>query len=395
MVIPHDFYVLFTKFSYYKYNRVWLSFEHILEPVMIAKESPAPAEVLDDDVDIVDAVQDQSLAIPQYSITSYGIDYDVEGLVRRLNKEDIVIPKFQRDFVWNQAISSRFIESLLLGLPVPGIFLYRMDDDRYQVIDGQRRVRSLQSYYEGSFQGKPFKLVRLDNTSKFQGLTYEELDGIDRRRLDNSIIHATVIKQEKPDDNGSSKFSIFERLNTNAKPLSAQEIRAAIYLGEFNNLLVELNANKSWRSLFGKKHSRKRDEELILRFLALFFCTDSYSSPMKKFLNNFMSGNRHLKRYPADQIRRMFEDTVDTILQKIGERAFIPTRAVNAALCDSLMIGIARRLESGPILSDLHSSYSELRNSDEYIDLISDTTSAPERLRRRVKLATNAFAKVE
>lgn len=344
------------------------------------------------DVDVVDEYEDQTLAIPQYSITSYGIDYDVEGLVKRMNNGDILIPAFQREFVWSHAISSRFIESLLLGLPVPGIFLYRMEDDRYQVIDGQQRVKTLQYFYAGKFVNRPFPLVKLE--SKFNGLTFKDLEGRDRRRLNDSIIHATVIRQDKPDDNGSSKFSIFQRLNTNAKPLSSQEIRAAIYQGGFNELLYELNKDEAWRHLFGKKHSRKRDEELILRFLALYYGSHQYKSPMKRFLNEFMHDNRYLKESPALEFRPLFEQTVHVILEKIGEKAFVPTRAVNAALCDSLMIGIARRLESGPIRSDITQNYNVLRDNVEFKDLIADTTSAPDRVRQRIQFAIDAFADV-
>lgn len=346
----------------------------------------------DADVVVVDEYEDQTLEIPQYSITSYGIDFDVHGLVKRLNNDDILIPAFQREFVWSRAISSRFVESLLLGLPVPGIFLYRMEDDRYQVIDGQQRVKSLQHFYAGKFDDKPFSLVKLE--SKFNGLTIEDLDGRDRRRLNDSIIHATVIRQDKPDDNGSSKFSIFQRLNTNAKPLSSQEIRAAIYQGEFNELLYELNGYNGWRLLFGKRHSRKRDEELILRFLALYYGSGRYKSPMKRFLNEFMNEHRHLKESPAEDFRPVFDRTVQTISEKIGQRAFIPTRAVNAALCDSLMIGIARRLESGAIESNIKKNYEDLRDNEEFKDLIADTTSAPDRVRRRIQIAIDAFAKV-
>lgn len=359
---------------------------------MIAKPV-ANAVDSDIDIEVVDEYEDQTLAIPQYSITSYGIDYDVEGLVRRLNKKEILIPEFQREFVWNQAISSRFIESLLLGLPVPGIFLYRMEDDRYQVIDGQQRIKTLQYFYAGEFNERPFNLVKLE--SKFQGLSYESLEGADRRRLDNSTIRATVIRQDMPDDNGSSKYSIFERLNTNAKPLSSQEIRAAIYQGAFNELLYALNSNDSWRSLFGKRHTRKRDEELILRFLALYYHVDDYRSPMKRFLNDFMNANRDLATYSSEHMRPLFENTVEEILTQIGPRAFIPTRAVNAALCDSLMIGIARRRCAGPIEAEIRYRYEDLRNNAEFEELIADTTSAPERVRRRIQLATDAFADAE
>ena len=347
------------------------------------------------DESIRDDTADESIAIPQYTITSYGIDYDVAGLVRRLQGDEILVPDFQRQFVWSQATASRFIESLLLGLPVPGIFLYRLQNDRYQVIDGQQRLRSLRFYYELEFDGHPFKLIRLDEKSKFAGLSYRDLSGADRRRLDNSIIHTTVVRQDKPDDNGSSKYSIFERLNTNAMPLSPQEIRSAIYQGKFNDLLRELNGNHAWRTLFGNQHSRRRDEELILRFLALYSCASDYGSSMKRFLNEFMFKNKNLPIDQSKEFQKLFEITVATILDKFGDRAFKPKRAINAALCDSLMVAVARRLQDRPILSDLSSPYEALRGDPEFDDLIGATTSRPDRLRRRLELATKAFASVE
>ena len=352
------------------------------------------AQVLDesiDDVYVNETNDDESVAIPQYTITSYGWDFDVHGLVRRLQEGEIVVPDFQRDFVWTPAISSRFIESLLLGLPVPGIFLYRMENDRFQVIDGQQRLKTLRRFREGQFNGKPVKLVGLE--SDFDQKTYKELSGSDRRRLDNSIIHATVIRQDQPDDNGSSKFSIFERLNTNAKPLSPQEIRAAIYQGAFNDLLFELNQNQDWRSLFGKKHSRKRDEELILRFLALESAVGNYKLPMKRFLNDFMFKNRNLELESADEMRNLFAGVVHAIRSEIGKDALKPARAVNAALSDALLVAMASRIDNqGASDFDIKARYDALLQDAEFLESISGGTAQPAKVRRRIELATRAFS---
>src|ERR1043165_4796643 len=100
---------------------------------------------------VIKDVADESLVL-KYSITSYGTDFDVDGLVRRIEREDIYVPPFQRAYVWNLKQASRFIESLLLGLPVPGIFLSKeSDSQRLLVIDGQQRLRSLLYFYRGVF----------------------------------------------------------------------------------------------------------------------------------------------------------------------------------------------------------------------------------------------------
>jgi len=292
--------------------------------------------------------------------------------------------------------ASRFIESLLLGLPVPGIFLYRESGSRkLRVIDGQQRLLSLQFYYQGKFKEgkKGFALTGLE--SRFDGLAYENLLDEDRRRLDDSIIHAAIIQQLSPDDDGSSQFAIFDRLNTNSTPLSPQEIRSAIYGGAFKDLLVKLNNNAHWRELFGKENPRKRDQELILRFLALYFEGEQYQPPMKEFLNQMMRQNQNLEIDGAQAIQKLFESTVSLIFKKLGPRAFKPERAVNAALLDSLMLGIARRLAAGPIRSDIRGEYERLLKDESFRLAISASTAQAENVRTRIRLATEAFASVE
>lgn len=339
---------------------------------------------------------EETVAEKQYTISGYGADFDVEGLVRRLDRGDIEIPAFQRTFVWNRKRASRFVESLLMGLPVPGIFLYRdKGSQTLRVIDGQQRLISLQSYYNGSLpdSNQKFKLAGL--TSRFDGLAYADLSGQDKRRLNDSIIHASIIQQESPDDDGTSQFALFERLNTTSTPLSPQEIRAAIFGGEFNEFLVDLNKCSDWRALVGKPHRRKRDQELILRFIALHFSFDEYQPPMKSFLNQVMHDNKDMEIYSELEIRKVFQETVSVILEKLGEKAFKPTRALNAAVQDSLMIGIARRLERGAISSEIKGQYTALMQNKEFRDLIYSQTSHLENVRRRVQLATEAFSAVE
>lgn len=351
---------------------------------------------LEEEVAIESDYSQESVPVNKYTITGYGADYDVEGIVNRLRRGDIEIPEFQRAFVWSQSKASRFIESLLMGLPVPGIFLYRdKGSQKLRVIDGQQRLMSLQFYFDGKFRdsNREFTLNLLD--SSFDGLAYRSLPDEDRRLLNDSIIHASIIQQEAPDDNGSSQYSIFERLNTTSTPLSSQEIRSAIYGGKFNDLILKLNEFEDWRTLFGKRSTRKRDEELVLRFLALYFCFDKYKPPMKSFLNQFMSEHKDMEIDKKPEMLKVFQDTARVILEKLGEKAFKPRRALNAAVQDSLMIGVARRLDRGPIRGEIIEEYESLMQNREFGDLIYSQTSHLENVRRRIQLATDAFATVE
>jgi len=186
---------------------------------------------IDESLDEVDEV------VPfKYSITSYGVDYPVDSLVKRITKGDIVIPKFQRGYVWSLKEASRFVESLLLGLPVPGIFLSKeTETQKLLVIDGQQRLLSLRFFYDGLWPGTRKEFALKGVPSKFEGATYKSLPADDRRRLDDSIVHAIVVKQDEPSDDSSSIYHIFERLNTSGVSLTPQEIRTAIHHGEFGD----------------------------------------------------------------------------------------------------------------------------------------------------------------
>ena len=342
-----------------------------------------------------------------FSITSYGADYPVDGLVKRVAAGDIVVPRFslepeigqetvnfQREFVWRKPQSDRFIESLLLGLPVPGIFLVKESNGKHLVLDGQQRLRTLEGFYSGIFQGKEFKLENVQ--SQWYQKTYKTLHADDRRRLDDSIIHAIIVRQDVPTEDQSSIYLIFERLNSGGTLLQPQEIRVALYHGDFAILLSKLNKNSAWRSLYGAVSSRLKDIELILRFFALYFYSSSYRRPMKDFLNRYMATNRNLDKQGALELSGLFEETVGVIFEIIGTQAFRPARAVNAAVLDSIMVAVAERLTRGSINKpeELLSAYKRLLSNKEYQSITARSTADEEGVRKRLQLAKDAFANV-
>jgi hypothetical protein len=334
----------------------------------------------------------------KYDITSYGADFDVDGLVKRIRGGDISVPKFQRGFVWTYSQASRFVESLLLGLPVPGVFFSReYGSQKLVVIDGQQRLRSLQYFYDGVFEPTRRAFVLKDVQEEFQGVTYKTLKIEDRRRLDDSIIHATIVKQDKPEEDNSSIYYIFERLNTGGTLLMPQEIRACIFQGEFIDLLKQLNDNKVWRSIYGKANIRMRDQELILRYFAFFFNAQEYSRPMKSFLNRFTGRNRRLQLHTAEQLTALFENAIETAYSIAGNRSFKLQRGVLASLFDSLMVGLSRRLERGSIsnIEKAKASYLQLMTNLEYRELLMRATADEKNVSRRLEITTNAFADIE
>lgn len=340
-----------------------------------------------------------------YSITSYGADYPIDSLVKRMENNDIIVPTFehedqliennidafQREYVWPRSKADRFIESLLLGLPVPGIFLVKEDTGRFLVLDGHQRLYTLRCFYNGIIYGREYRLIGIQE--RFNDKTYKQLDVEDRRRLDDSIIHAIIIKQEEPTEDLSSIYSIFERLNTGGISLQPQEIRMALYHGKFSALLRELNSVHEWRALIGPASKRLKDIELILRFFALLYYSDNYKRPMKIFLNRYMATNKMLVKQNETELRSVFSETVAKILSFLGKDAFKPERIVNTALADAIMVAVGKKvLNKETITSDqLVNARDSLLQDKEFIEAISTGTSQRAKVDLRINHAISSI----
>ena len=320
-------------------------------------EEDPPLDPITDAEGFEDIEEGEEITPLHYGISSFGADFPVDGLVKRIDNGDIVVPTFdpeadgsvtnmegfQRDFVWSKSQADRFIESLLLGFPIPGIFLVQGPENVYLVLDGQQRLRTLQAFYKGRLREAIFRLRYVQ--PDFRGLLYEDLDTDSRRRLDNSIIHATIVRQEEPSDDQSSIYQIFERLNTGGTLLQPQEIRVALFSGPLVNLLRNLNGeSQPWRELVGNRSKRLKDQELILRFFAMRSRANEYSAPMKEFLNLYAGWNRNLDKEPELELREIFNSTVSAIYEYFGADAFRPVRAVNVAVVDAVMTVVAEGL---------------------------------------------------
>lgn len=352
----------------------------------------------DSTLEIDDAASEENDSI-YYSVSSFGADYTVDGLVKRLDKQQIVVPEFQRKYVWDIKKASRFIESLIIGLPVPGIFLSRDTFDTskssqsqgHLIIDGQQRLLTLQKFYKGFFCEKKFRLVGV--CDELNGKSYDELSPDDQGRLDDAIIHATIIKQEAPDKDNSSVYMVFERLNTGGMLLQPQEIRACIYHGKFNNLLNNLIQVPTWRQLFKNENTRMKEQEMILRFFALYFRHEDYKKGLKYFLNSFMHENQNLELYGEEYLTKLFTDSINVIVGAKGVDAFRRGSVVNAAIFDSIMIGVAKRLQISYLsVEDCCEKYDQLMSNATYIDNCTNSTADEKLLKERIRLAIDTFS---
>ncbi len=281
---------------------------------------------------------------------------------------------------------NRFVESLLLGFPVPGIFLVQQPDKKLLVLDGQQRLKTLQSFFAGNF-------VLEGVVDAFAGRRYLDLSDEDRRLLDNTFIHATIVKYEP----GSAEaiYQLFERLNTGGTNLYPHEIRVALYGGKLVDLVRDLNAHANWRNLYGDPSPRLKDHELILRFIALYYDGGKYERPLKTFLNSFTKDHRNLEGLQKSEIERVFGESCDALWGALGRGAFRLKNAINAALVDAVMIGMARRLagkEPRPQAARVRDAHSCLLQNQEFLGAIGRATADEERVKQRLQIATDAFS---
>ena len=349
----------------------------------------------DDDVEDPRDGDEEIIEPVRYAISSYGADLTFDGIVSRMDRDDIFIPEFQRKLVWTSVQASRFIESLLLGLPVPGVFLFKEPDTkRLMVVDGQQRLRTVHGFYHELFNDRPFKLQGV--SKDFAGMTYGQLDDHDRREIDTAIIHATIFQQDEPGDDRSSVYSVFERLNSGGTALSPQEIRACIYRGKLNDLLEELAGDKHWRNLYGSISRRKKDEEVILRFLALHHSSDRYTPPMKSFLNKFMEEYQNPDEVQTDRFRDVFLRTVKATDMILTPTALRPKHTLNISIVDAVLVGLARRLERGAVKNHgaLQSEHERLLLRLQKEELYTRSTTDRDRVMKRIDYACSSFEPV-
>ncbi len=347
--------------------------------------------------DVASEVDDRQSSPAAYEIATYPADFTLEGIVKQWEASELLIPRFQRGYVWTQAQASKLIESFLVGLPVPGIFLYtERQSGKYLVVDGQQRLRSIFYYFEGYFGEERedanrtvFRLTGLAEDSPYFNKSYAELVDADEeaaRRLRNAVLRAFVVRQLDPQDD-TSVFHIFERLNTGGTLAVGQEVRNAVYSGPFNELLMELNSLDDWRAVVGKSEpdKRMRDVELILRFFSLRYALDSYEKPMKDFLSRYMRTHAQADDEQIEGYRSVFTATTTAVHEHLGERPFHLRAGLNASAYDCVFAAFSKNLEDIP--DDIAERYEALTSAEEFEDLVRSGTTDVATVRQRMSLA--------
>ena len=367
-----------------------------------SKEPEAKPTLDKKDTEVRDTSKESTTPPDRYDVSSYGWDSDVEGLVKRFQRGDIHVPDFQRGFVWNNSEKSRFIESLILGLPVPNVFLaLDAKTKKLNIVDGQQRLQSLWDFLEGKFcltgreiQDELRRCYFSRDVAKSK--RSKVLSDSDARTLSDAILHSIVITPnlthddpERGHEYNQAVIQIFRRLNTSGKPLQAQEIRTSILYGPLDDLIRELNEDPAWRELFGKRHSRLRDMELILRFIALREDVSNYLSPMPKFLDRFMEQNRGILSGRAEEIGKAFKRVAALVRNTVGKDSIRSGNTLVVTRFDAVMVGLDSHLEAHPKTSgqEIATRLQKLETDEKYQWSIDEFVNDTGRVQTRIERA--------
>ncbi|EJP74751.1 MULTISPECIES: DUF262 domain-containing protein [Campylobacter] len=328
-----------------------------------------------------------------YKLTSYGMDLPADVLFYRYQGKQMYLPDFQRNYVWNKKQASKFIESLLLGLPIPGIFLYKEKNEKMLILDGYQRIESLARYRNNLFENNNFKLSGVNEI--FNNRNYQELSDREQNKINNSIIHATIIQADDPEDkNYHAVYEVFERLNTGGIKLSPQEVRNCVADGDFRKRISELANNKDVKNFLSISNKRKKDEEVVLRLIAL--CLRPYSGNMKQFLNSFMFDNKDLIDKNVKQVLENFISIVQFMDKIQANKYFKVNDKLSLAILDSIWVSVYKNYDNLKNISVkiIKQKLDELMKDSKYENAIKtgtthNKTSVDDRLKKAVEFLQN------
>ena len=362
------------------------------------------------------------VAVMQYDISVIPNDFNITTIFNLIDSGAIEMPVFQRNYIWDRKRASRFIESLILGLPIPQVFLYQKARNKFLVIDGQQRLLSI--YYfikqrfpfpekraalrkvfddnncipeETLFDDEYFQDFKLQfskteegGKSPLDGLKYSTL-GIYKSNFEFMTMRCMAIRQNEPKEDDSSVFEIFSRLNTGGVNLTNQEIRACLYYSEFYRMLNKVNQNSIWRNLYGKPEDGKfKDVEVILRSFALLCNGERYNGSMNVFINRYA---KEAMSYSTEDVKYFYNLFV-SFLKACNElpRELFATKngELNAALFDSIFTVVASECFKSKTLIT-QKLYEEriraLKADPEFEEAITHSTSHTKMVNKRIEKA--------
>lgn len=387
------------------------------------------SEYYDDVIEQIEEEESESNVV-KYDITTSTDSWNPGNIVEFIDNGMIELPLFQRNYVWNNKMASRLIESMILGLPVPEIFVYNKSvNEPLKIIDGQQRLLSIYFYMKGRFPknlsardlirdnisqnnlkeliednklfsdfrigfGKTNDYATKADEPEYLNKTYNELSdrlqAIFKLRRNLRVI---TIRQNSPEDDESSMYEIFNRLNTGGEKLNPQEIRASLFYCDFYKMMLKLNENENWRKIFSKKDSRDlhcKDVEVILRSFAMLEWHDKYSPRMVDFLNKYSAYSKLMGKDDIQFRQELFTSFINSCSDLIDNNIFLRNHKFSPTVFEAVFVAVCenafkeKRLIKGRINKD---SIIRLLDDNKFIECTGRSSAGRDNVKARIDIA--------
>lgn len=335
--------------------------------------------------------QQQTIA---YDTKEYTIEYIVDKYLKKLESDsnEFFVPDYQREFVWDIYRQSRFIESLIIGLPIPLIFLAETNDGRYEIVDGSQRIRTL-----SAFLSDELEINKLELLSPLNGFRFSQLDTSRQRKFKNISLKMIVLSDQT---SSKAKNDIFERINRGSDLLKDMEKRKGIFRGPFNDFIYEMAKNKVFQEITPIAswfENRQEREELILRYFAFSDIYPNFKEKMgiARQLDEYMQNeNRHFesntlrKKEKKENFERMISIVKSYLPHGFSKNG---NHQVSRVYFEAISVGIILAIKECPNISFSTHKLKQIVNSNEFKNIISGKyhTHTKERICQRIEYVRN------
>ena len=319
-------------------------------------------------------------------IEFYITEYTVEILALKMINGDFEVPNYQREDIWEDKRKSRFIESVLMGLPIPFLFFWESPETgKLEIVDGSQRLRTIEQFVGGEFQ-----LGDLDQLSLLTGFKFNDLPESRQRKLKNRSIRGIVLSEHTDEQ---SRFDLFEGINTSSKIANKAEVRRGALGGPFQDLVISLSKEEVFLTLapVSKQQEKQRErEELVTRFFAYSDGLDAYRDQVAAFLYRYtkkMNEYFHQKPEEVESYRQRFLKTMDFVSRNFswGFRRTPKGTVTPRARFEAIAIGSYYALQERPEIAEKSFPTEDWLTSKEFIKIIgADGANAKGRLTARI-----------
>jgi hypothetical protein len=338
------------------------------------------------------------------SLSTDKLDMSFGEIMNMYEREEIIIePEFQRLYRWSDYQKTRFIESILLGIPIPPIFVAEDKKGRWELVDGLQRLSTVLSFF-GLLRSNSEETRNLNNWILGPGDIVDELYNFNCQTLPlkfqlNIKRAACRIEIIKWNSDYDMRFELFNRLNTGGTPLTDQEIRNCIFRGistNFNAFLKEEAKKDKFLELIAltdRQLSELFNEELVLRFASLYQNWSNVKENISQHMTKFMKDAVQNDSFNYDRIKKVFNRTVN-VLMPLGKDIFrVGNYVFSTSLYDAIMIGVSENIEKYESLSneEVMDKILLLKKSTEFRNLMGSAAYSKQRIIKRLQTSKKIF----